>query len=292
MRFRPVAMVVISAWGAALALACSKGLPIVDDVDGAVAGGVDGGHDASVNPPGPDSATPGQDSSVDPPDSYAPLPDAAPVPDSSVACKAVALGDGGFDASACPVSNNNSVCAPSSVSKYVPKWTAPTSAHQNLCTAAQAQKFYDDCFDPILSSAAACTTFQTNNAACFACVYTLETDPQWGPVVDHGAYASVNVAGCIAVAETCNLPCAKAIQAREGCSSTSCNSVNCPITTQASFTAFNTCVTNADKCLCKGYADVSACQSALADGGAAATVCNGPDFATLFKQVSGLFCGK
>ena len=144
---------------------------------------------------------------------------------------------------------------------------------------------YKDCFDPLLATNATCQSFQNNNAACMKCALSSESDPKWGPIVDHVSYVSVNLSGCIALAESCNLPCAKAVAAAEGCERASCNSVNCPIVDQASFTSWNTCLKNAGGRLCKGYADVNACPTALADGGTAGTGCKPAGFPTPFGQV-------
>lgn len=212
---------------------------------------------------------------------------------SSCTGTAIKVPDAGTaDAGGCAIADAG-VCAPGSVASYSPTWTPPTAAHQNLCSATDISTIYADCFDPMTSNATTCGTDQTTYAACFGCLITKDTDPKWGPTIESSnGLININVAGCIANAETCNTDCAKAVQGYQGCLQAACDTQCGTITTTMQLTDYETCQSNAASCQCENYVAPANCQNELTDGGAAATDCNATDFKTYFTNVGTLFCGK
>jgi hypothetical protein len=70
----------------------------------------------------------------------------------------------------------------------------------------------------------------------------------------------LNVAGCVALAEPCNLPCAKISLATAQCREAACSTTSCPDQSQQL-----SCVMAADACTaCENYAMASACLTELA----------------------------
>jgi len=166
---------------------------------------------------------------------------------------------------ACPM--DGSTCFPGDVTRLSPQWVPPLTGtpHANACTTAQIADFYASCLGPG-DTLSACNAFQSADATCFHCLATESTAPEYGPLIYYnGAFPVdvLNVAGCIALAEPCNLPCAKAALAYQTCALAACNPGGGPCN-GATNTAILSCVAQAETaCGCLGYTIPDDCYKSL-----------------------------
>lgn len=149
-------------------------------------------------------------------------------------------------------------CFPHDESAFSPSWIAPVGAKQGACSSQQVSAYYNDCLGTSASQSL-CTAWQGANASCYNCLFTDSTAPSYGALVGYGALVNVNLAGCVALSEPCNLSCAKTMQADVQCYNRACdpsqNGNVCPVTNQTSFNTYNTCVSSATSCsACQGFA--------------------------------------
>jgi len=202
------------------------------------------------------------------------------------------------DAAAPDVLHDSSIlsCTPADVTTFAPQpYVHAKDAHQGACTDAQIHAFYDDCLAPTATQQT-CAPFSgssasTENKACAACIVSRDSDPKLGPLVEHKGTISVNVAGCMEIADPANgLACAKAYQAADACERAAC-SANCPVTDEASFQLYLACVSDAAKTGCASFTSALACVSAEADAGASACFA-GQTFADSYLAVAPIFCGS
>jgi hypothetical protein len=206
-------------------------------------------------------------------------------------------GDGGetssLDARLPNPPGDANACRPGDVETYQPTAYHPAAgAGQGVCTSTAIARFYDACLGP-QATAGACDGFRSTDGACAACILTPETASFDGPVIKHGALATANVAGCIELTDLGGLPCAKAVQALDGCELFACEA-NCPVHDQASAHAYDACATQAslDRAGCLQYGmAATACTNAELDGGPAA-LCVGRTFPDFYFAVVPLFCGS
>jgi hypothetical protein len=169
---------------------------------------------------------------------------------------------------ACPT--DASACFPGDVTGFSPTWIPPVSGapHANVCTAQQISDALADCFGSTESSAA-CGGWRnaaSANQPCYECLSTDASAPRYGALLNSGAYSQVNFAGCIALAEPCNQPCASAILAVYECNLDACNpsSGPCTVTDQASLTREDACLSAADAtCGCAGFDTATQCFAEL-----------------------------
>jgi hypothetical protein len=174
---------------------------------------------------------------------------------------------GSFDGGACPMGNQT--CYPQSVNSFTPNWTPGSGAHQGVCTQQQSSDFFTDCIGAG-SSQALCSAWLgiAANMPCFTCLYTdSTTNPSsYGALIGFPNSTSLNLAGCIALAEPCNLQCGKDVQAADQCSHVACDSA-CPVMNgnMQQFSAWETCVNEAEsQCGCEAYgAAASSCETQL-----------------------------
>jgi hypothetical protein len=184
-------------------------------------------------------------------------------------------------------------CRPGDVETYQPTAYHPAAgAGQGVCTSAAITRFYDACLSP-QATAGACDDFKSKEGACASCILTPETASFDGPLIKHGGLVTANVAGCIELTDLAGLPCAKAVQALDGCELFACEA-NCPVHDQASAMAYDACARQAslDKAGCLQYGvAATGCTDAELEGGPAAP-CLGQRFSDFYFAVVPLFCGS
>jgi hypothetical protein len=193
-------------------------------------------------------------------------------------------GFGGGDASA---------CQPGDVGTYRPgSYRLASGAGQGACIAGASGDpiagFFDACLGPSATTDK-CNTFRSANSTCVSCILTPESAPKYGPLIEHGGFVTVNVAGCIELADPGALACAKAVQALAGCELAACEA-NCPVHDSDSLTAYEACATNAETGGCDTYATAATCALTEPDAVADTAACLG-DFQTFYTNVVPRFCG-
>jgi hypothetical protein len=209
-----------------------------------------------------------------------------------------------------------SSCHPGDVETYVPTAYHPaaagsTGACQGTGSTDLFQQFYAACLGPHATQPD-CVTFADSYAGCSSCLLTPSTAARYGPLIGVGGFIVPNVAGCLELVGALHpgvdagtdpgaLPCAKAVQALEGCELAACEA-NCPVYDAASLDAYYRCASDADKLGCQSYAMHAACGDPYRSAGASASAC--PDagatpsaadcfasFKDFFNKVAPLFCG-
>jgi hypothetical protein len=202
--------------------------------------------------------------------------------------------------SACPL--DGSACFPGDVTTFSPRWVPPVSGapHAGVCTPMQIADALADCFGSTESNAA-CNTWKatTANLTCYGCLTTDVGASRYGALLSAGAYSQLNFAGCIALAEPCNQPCATSILADFECNLTACNPSNgpCAVTDQASLSRENACVAAADAtCGCAGFGGAVQCFGELqavpmAHPAVALCALGSSDFNAGYTAVSTFMCG-
>ncbi len=188
-------------------------------------------------------------------------------------------------------------CAPSATidtSKLT--WSPPIPS--NACSAQQITDFNANCFDSTTASTAKCTawTGTTANKACAGCMETSESVPNYGAIIDTGhGVVYANIGGCIAIVagDLTAGGCGAKFWATSQCEDLDCAD-NCPITDNASFTAYQQCTTAAATGACKVYADAE-CDTSP-DAGVIYTKCSLPlttakNFSDLVLAYGPVFCG-
>jgi hypothetical protein len=157
---------------------------------------------------------------------------------------------------ACPM--DGSACFPGSVMTFSPAWIPPVigAPYANECSAKQIADGFSNCFGPSATTTG-CMSWEGTNPACLKCMVTESTAARYGPVIyyDNGGITLtlLNVAGCIALAEPCNLPCAEAILADLECDLAACSTASGPCSTATTSEVVN-CISEADfTCGCTGY---------------------------------------
>jgi hypothetical protein len=225
-----------------------------------------------------------------------PMPDAAdsgPVAQDAMpdinACRPAPTPDAGLDNDASCVSDG-SVCAPSAIAALaLVHWNAPGQA----CTDQQLADFYDQCL-----ANQNCSTFQgvPANAACNQCLFSLSTDPTYGPLVVYvlsgGADITLsNTAGCIATLDPCNTPCATVIALQGQCLLKACQP-NCP-PDDAGYGGLESCIQHAT-CPCDEYTQAAkACWDAIVKSGSPASQClYNSAFAASAQAAARVMCGQ
>jgi hypothetical protein len=184
-------------------------------------------------------------------------------------------------------------CGPGDVSTFQPTWHPPTGAHQGLCTSTQISAYYTACLDPNATTST-CQSFQLSNAACAACISTDDTASSYGPLINKAnvGIVTINVGGCIALLEPCNLECAQAYMANDECTESSC-APNCQVFDQLSFDDYIACTQTADTCGCTTENTRAQCANLLTGSTHPAETCiTAPDFQTFYQQVAPIFCGQ
>jgi hypothetical protein len=192
---------------------------------------------------------------------------------------------------ACPM--GTSACYPQDVTSFSPTWVPPLGHNLGACTASQIADYSNQCLGSVQS--ATCSSWPTANMGCYGCLVTPHTQSQWGAVVEYGTSFHirwVNVGGCIALAESCNLACASAVEAELQCKNTACDPSStgvCSVTDQNSYQSYKACTTEPmGSCGCTAYYQSTSCLGSMAQKPAehpALTTCYGGSLTAGFQQV-------
>jgi hypothetical protein len=192
-------------------------------------------------------------------------------------------------------SSTTGSCYPHSVTSLSPTWVPPLGSHTGACTAKQISAYFDACLGPNASNAT-CGTFTNapSNAACVSCIDTPDTATSFGALIDNGVVVYVNLGGCVALVEPCNLACAQAFQAVAQCTTTAC-APNLYCTNANSYSACEQAA-QGGSCACDGFVAAGACMNSIAAAGHPAyTTCFGSqpsDFQATYTAVATFICGQ
>jgi hypothetical protein len=155
---------------------------------------------------------------------------------------------------------SGTTCYPRAETSFAATWVPP-QPRSSVCTDDQIQTFYSACLGSTESDSA-CGSFTGNsvNTACLGCLKTASTASAYGVLIQFpGNVVELNVAGCVALAEPCNLPCAKTWLASIECREAACTSADCPDQGDQI-----TCAKTAAGCsACQAYASAAGCVDAL-----------------------------
>jgi hypothetical protein len=207
-----------------------------------------------------------------------------------VACLPVVFDAG--SAIACPPADGAS-CFAQALPGFQPMWVPPRPTI-SPCTSTQISTFVADCLGTGMAS---CSTFQMDptNASCLNCLNTPLSTPSapqsvYGPLLQGMNFALLNIGGCIALTDPCQLACAEVWEAKTQCEVAACGSV-CPVTDATSGAAYEACISEADGCSCLPQAsEAEACEQALLIGPAAECFPN-MSFVASAQILGMLFCG-
>jgi hypothetical protein len=191
---------------------------------------------------------------------------------------------------------DGSTCWPHDTTNFTHTWVQPVGAHLGVCTAGQISDYFNAC-QASSSTTQACNLWTSNaaNAACYHCVYTSSDSTAYGAIVDYPNVNldQVNVAGCIALVEPCNQPCAAAMLAQLQCENAACTSPFC-----GDFDSYQACSNEADTCTdCQNYVEVASnCQAGLMAAASqhpsvGACNLNASDFQGYFTAIATVMCG-
>jgi hypothetical protein len=161
---------------------------------------------------------------------------------------------------ACTAGTVGAACYPHDETEFSPKWVPPLPLGSR-CTATQIDDFYNLCLGPMASDTPCGTwTGDSANATCLGCLKTPSTASAYGVFIQFpGNVVELNEAGCVALAEPCNLRCAQTWLASIECREAACTSTNCPAQGDQI-----TCAMNAAACsACEGYAEAASCMTEL-----------------------------
>jgi hypothetical protein len=190
---------------------------------------------------------------------------------------------------ACPSETGG--CYPHDLSSWSPSWNPPFGAKQGACTDQQITDYYDACRGSN-ETQALCTAFGQNvqNATCIACMETPVYAAHYGVVVLDMQTNWLNIAGCIALVEPCNLACAQAINGIAQCLTAACE----PSCTSAELQQCE--LDSAESCpTCEGFYVNTPCYTELQTAGhPASTLCglsqqggSLPAFTAVAKMICG-----
>lgn len=199
--------------------------------------------------------------------------------------------DGDGDDGGLPPCSDGICPSPVAVPGFTPSWNPPTGAHQNLCTAALIDQYYDQCLAPALGVSCADYASDTAHQGCQTCLESQLTDSKWGPLVFSAGLIETNESGCIALLDPTALSCAQAVQAADECEHAACDPV-CGPGSDAAFDDWVTCSAAANACGCQSWFQASDCVKSLAGAQSAAAPCLvGQTFEDLYYSVAAVFCG-
>jgi hypothetical protein len=208
--------------------------------------------------------------------------DAAPMKDAGCVVVDVPTDTGGLGACPAPVTGS---CGPGSLTSFTPT-SPPPAPRSNACTPAQIESIYDGCLN-----GGDCTTAANAAMPCYNCIFTLETDAKWGPMVSRNAadpVAYLNFGGCVTLTEPCNAACGDVLEEDLECEQAAC-ATNCPVQSQ-----YENCTSTIDNCNPKGcalYYVGTSCASNLT-GPATQCFATPTDQKQTFLTVAGIFCAN
>ena len=178
----------------------------------------------------------------------------------STTCAPVSLMPVPTSGGAACAGSSSSSCFPHSETSFSAVWVPPVP-RSHPCSSTQIDAFYTACVGSTASgSNCGSWTTSTVNLACRACLETPSSATSYGVLIAYpGNVVELNEAGCVALAEPCNLPCAETWLASVQCREAACAPTFCP--NQSDQIA---CATQAAACsACEGYAQVSSCMTDL-----------------------------
>lgn len=226
------------------------------------------------------------------------VPDAATTPDATTGPDAAIPDATASDGAVRPdVSAEGGSCSPGDVTGFVAPAYRPAVASES-CPAGMIEHFHSSCLAGDAPSGACRANFgpqaPADNRACAACLLTPETAARWGAIVDQGATASVNVAGCLELKG--NRVCAELSQRSDACQDYACRA-SCPVTDAAGHAAYTRCRERAGAGGCKGYTSAEDTCVAAVDAGVGRECLSwqakpGATFEDMFKAVAPVFCAK
>jgi hypothetical protein len=216
--------------------------------------------------------------------------DGASVTDGSPADRvADAKRRGPYD-SAASYDDSGAICPmPADVSRWAPPEYRHAKHQPTACTAQEIVAMDTACLASG-SSKSACTAYMTANATCYACLVSQATDATWGPVYLENNIYQANIGGCIELTDPTNTSCAQAQETAAQCEHAACDT-QCPVSSSASFSAYQQCTAAADQEGCTQF--ITAATTCLGAEDAAASVCNPPastTFDAFFLAIAPLFC--
>jgi len=159
-----------------------------------------------------------------------------------------------------PACASTGACFPHDETSFSPTWVPPLP-QSNSCTASQIDDFYTVCLGPGATDDACGTwTGASANASCGGCLKTQSTAKAYGALIEFpGNVVELNEAGCVALAESCNLPCAKTWLASIECREAACTSTYCPVQSDQISCAMTAAACSA----CEGYEKAADCMMDL-----------------------------
>jgi hypothetical protein len=215
--------------------------------------------------------------------------------EASATCKKIEVDAGVPDALPDAVCSVTGACTPDPLVGFKPTWVPPR-AHEKSCTATEISDLYDSCFGRA-ETMTSCGVWMTAHPGCQACVYSSSTDTAYGPVINDviSNLQTLNVGGCVALLEPCNLECAHGMQASEQCFEKACDSSCPPVTSEATYNQVVACQTSAETCPCQAYTELlTQCEDTIAARASPAFTCVQANMVVpaAFKQMVSLFCGE
>lgn len=213
-------------------------------------------------------------------------PDTTPTTDAAIDKKPIVTDTGTPDVVV-------STCKPGDVSTFKPEWIVPNDIQPNACSAQEIDDYYSKCYDTNTSNTTACSAFTKASAPCVKCMVTVSTATKWGALISTDGVITANIGGCIALkdGDKTATGCGAKYQATYQCGLAACET-NCPVTSDdpKSFPAYQKCLSDAKKTVCKTYEDAK-CKSA-APGDAIDLCQDSPSgFADYFVTMGKVFCG-
>jgi len=203
--------------------------------------------------------------------------------------------DAAGDAGAVDDGGSTLACPPGNVASFTPTWKAPKKLHAGVCSLAEAELTVDCAFDPNAKQSTCDAYFaDAGSSACTLCVLTDDFDTTYGPIVMHGAYAALNLGGCIAQTsgDTAPTSCGAKVQAISECQEFACTSCPDPSTSAKAMSDYLKCQSAAMSSVCKSYVTAGSCADALIaqDGSAEICASGGNTFLDRARALARLFC--
>jgi hypothetical protein len=155
---------------------------------------------------------------------------------------------------------SGTTCYPHDETAFSGTWVPPLP-RVGRCTSTQIMDFYTSCFSSTASDAACgAWTDASANATCLGCLKTPSTAAAYGALIQFpGDVVELNEAGCVALAEPCNLECAQTWLAGIECRDAACTSTEC--TDQGDLIE---CTMTAATCTaCEAYTQAAGCMTEL-----------------------------
>jgi hypothetical protein len=256
---RRLATLMLSGFVAVVASCGAATDPTLIEIPGVLEGGAVGSVASADGASAPDAPIDAPRSTSHPDASDAEGGPTGTTEDGAVCAPVVVMDVPSSGGAACTAAGSGT-CYPHDETAFAPTWVPPLP-RSSRCTTEQIGDFYDACLGPAAADTA-CGGWTGNsaNASCLGCLKTPSTASAYGVFIQFvGTALELNEAGCVALAEPCNLECAKTWLASIECREAACTSTNCPAQTEQI-----ACATSAAGCsACEGYADAASCMTEL-----------------------------